>query len=136
MQFLNYGSLPQAVKEIMDKRDFVGYVRVYYRGRRYGSRLFFKDEDTGKIKEIQMAEKRSLKRYTEEMRNALQSVCETLFEENCPRGRMELYDFCKKNGFDETEHGYVGFCCMEHSAFEVLVSKEDGYFCRVFFYEI
>lgn len=134
MNFINYNELPQAVKDVIDKEDYIGYVRVYFRNGRYGSRLFFKGTSSGTIEEITQAEAMGRSRYTEEMQSALQTVCETLFEENNPNGKYELFDFCKKNKFEETEYAFRGFCYMAHSAFEIVVRKDDDYFCRVYFY--
>lgn len=92
MRFINYNELPQAVKEIIDREDYIGYVRVYFRNGRYGSRLFFKGATSGTIEEITQAEAIGRSRYTEQMRSALQTVCETLFEENNQNGKYELFD--------------------------------------------
>jgi len=135
MQFVNKEALPQSIVDVIDKDDYVGYVRVYYSGGRYGSRLFFKDSANGTIDKIKEAEKRGMERYTPELKSALQSVCETLFEESNPTGRYELYDFCEKNQFDKTEAGWIGYCYLAHSAFLISVSKDDDYFCRVYFYD-
>lgn len=134
MQFINYKSLPEGVKKVVDTGDYIGYVRVYYRNG-YGSRLFFKDSANGTVEQIKRAEEAGLKRYTDEIKAALQTVCEVLFEEMNPKGRYDLYDFCEKNSFDKTKDGYMGYCYMAHSAFQIVVSKNDDYFCRVYFYD-
>lgn len=134
MQFTSYNSLPQIVRNVIEGQDYVGYIRVYYRNG-YGSRMFFKDAANGSLKDIRIAEERGKKRFTEEMREAVKTVCEILFEEKSPNGRYDLYDFCEKNGFDKTEDGYRGYCYLAHTAFEIVVSKTDDYFCRLYFYD-
>lgn len=134
MQFVNYQNLPKNIKSIVEDDDYIGYVRVYYRDG-YGSRLFFKDAANGTLEKIKKAEERGLKRYTEEIKMALATVCEILFEENNPKGKYDLYDFCEKNDFDKISDGYVGYCYLAHSAFRIVVSKSDDYFCRVYFFD-
>ena len=135
MNFTNFASLPEAIKETFDEMDYICYVRVYYRGKRYGSQLFFKGATSGVAKEIKAAEELGEEKYTEEMRNEVQAICEMLFDEKCPGGPDELYSFCEANGFDQTPGGYLGYCVLEHSVCHIMVIKNDGYFCRVFFHE-
>lgn len=135
MNFMNFASLPEAVKQIINTEDYVGYVRIYHSDGHYGSKLFYKDAANGTVEQIKKAEEREKKRYTIELSNALKTVCETLFEENNPKGRYKLYDFCENNHFDKSTNGYMGYCYMAHSAFQIVVSKDDDYFCRVYFYE-
>lgn len=134
MKFTGIEEIPEAVKEVIQKSDYVGYVRVYYRNG-YGSRLFFKGAESGYINEIKEAEKKGMERYTPELKSALKTVCEVLFEENNPNGKHDLYDFCRANDFDITRTGWKGYCYMAHSAFEIVVSQDDEYFCRVYFYD-
>lgn len=134
MQFVNFNSLPKTIKGIVQKEDFVGYVRVYYSYGKYSSRLFFKGSANGTVEEIKKAEEIGRKRYTEELQQALSTVCEILFEESNPGGRYEFYDFCKEHAFDKTEDGYMGYAYLAHSVFQIVVSESDSYFCRVYFY--
>ena len=135
MQFINYDSLPEIVKQRINARDFNGYIRVCHKGFRYSLDQFYRDVTSDKIEELKIAEKQGLKCHTEEIKKEIQTVCKVLFEENNQRGRLVLYDYCKENDFQETETIYLGFCETEHCIFEIVVSKEDGYFCRVYFYE-
>lgn len=134
MKFMKLEDLPLATQKMIAKDDYVGYVRVYYRNG-YGSRLFFKDGANGTVAKIKEAEERGKQRYTEEMRFAVQSVCEFLFDDSNPNGRYQLYDFCEANGFEKKEYGYEGYCYMAHSAFHVIVRTDDDYFCRVYFWD-
>ena len=133
MEFTNYKNLPQEIQRIIDSQDFIGYVRTYYRNG-YGSRFFFKGAANGMLEEIKKAEEVGRARYTDNMKTELQSVCEELFETRNPKGRYELYDFCERNDFDKTASGYMGYCYLEHIVCQIVVSKEDDYFCRVYFY--
>ena len=74
-------------------------------------------------------------RYTKEIKDELKIALETLFEKNCPKGRYQLYDFCEKNNFDHFVDGYIGYAYLEHTIFQIIVSKSDDYFCRVYFHE-
>lgn len=135
MNFFGKKDIPESVLPVFEKDDYICYVRVYYRGGRYSSRLFFKGAANGTIEEITKATLEGQKRFTDSLREATSTVCEELFEGNNPEGVWQFFDFCEKNGFDETEDGYIGYTYLAHSAFQIVVSKHDGYFCRVYVYE-
>lgn len=137
MKFINYEKLPENVKLLINKGDYVGYLRVYYRygcsSSEYGSRFFYKDAANGTIPEINRAEERGKKRYTQKLHKALQSVAQALFKKD--RGRYGFYAFCEEKGFDVTADGYMGYCYLKNAAFQIAVSKSEEYFCRIYLYD-
>lgn len=136
MVFVGKEKLPEAVKRIIEqKENYICYLRAYYSGGRYGSRLFYNGAANGTISQIAEAEAIGRQKYTDALREATKTVCEELFEINNPSGKWQFLDFCKRCEFDKTEDGYIGYTYLAHSAFVISVSEHDEYFCRVYVYE-
>lgn len=135
MNFNNFEKLSDNAKEIVKKENYIGYIRVYYLNG-YGSRLFFKGAANGSLADIRKAEEIGRILFTPQIKTEVQILCEELFEGRNPKGRYQLYNFCKEQGFDNSADGYLGYCEMEHTVFQIVVSKSDDYFCRICFYSI